>query len=290
MNYKSKRVSAGIGTYTMAKELGVDEEKYKNLERGKLELKGQLLEKFMQTIGKAKEIKFNRMDKMHEINEWVNSGQAAIDVKNTGYSQVEIGNLINASNSAICHLLKDKRGSDDLKEKLYDFVTNPLNKKVEDKKDRKEIKYKTYTLTNNNFIKLKLSNKISKDHTLYKIKEILDNNDITRKELVELSEHSYSNLTRLIGEKYIEESKETRELLYQNLLKKYGTSESEPTEEIVEEKAIEQVIETPVEKTCECACENVHKNEYIDELKEQIFNLKKENIYLKESIKRLFNI
>ena len=46
------------------------------------------------------------------------------------------------------------------------------------------------------------------------------------------------------------------------------------------------------EEKCEDACKCVDRdiNRYIDELKEQIFNFKKENMFLKECIKHLFDI
>jgi hypothetical protein len=44
------------------------------------------------------------------------------------------------------------------------------------------------------------------------------------------------------------------------------------------------------EEKCADASENTKINKYIDELKEEIFNLGKENMFLKECIKRLFDI
>ena len=76
MNYRQKRIASGISLYTMAKELGIGKNKYKEVEKNNLSLTGELLDKFMATIDKAKELNFNRLVKMKKVDEWLASGQA----------------------------------------------------------------------------------------------------------------------------------------------------------------------------------------------------------------------
>ena len=75
MNFKKKRLAAGISKYTMMKELGVDKNKYDKIESGKLQLSGNLLDKFMEVIKNSREINFNRQVKLEKINQWIQSGE-----------------------------------------------------------------------------------------------------------------------------------------------------------------------------------------------------------------------
>ena len=59
MNYKQKRNSKRLDTYTVSKLLGIDEKTYIEVERGYRNLEGNLIDKFMDIMDNAKEIRFN---------------------------------------------------------------------------------------------------------------------------------------------------------------------------------------------------------------------------------------
>lgn len=134
MNYRKTRLEVDLSAYTIAKELGIDEKKYIEVEKGNLHLEGEKMSKFLDVIKRAKEINLNRTIKMSEIDEWIKSGQVLKDIEKTGYSQPEIADLLGYHYTYVNRAVKyHDQVSKDFKEKLYDFVTNPLNKKIEDK-------------------------------------------------------------------------------------------------------------------------------------------------------------
>lgn len=71
MNYRGRRNKANIKFYTMAKELGIDEKTYKEIEDGKRNLEGQMLDKFMNILKRNKEINFNDAIKVNKIDKMV---------------------------------------------------------------------------------------------------------------------------------------------------------------------------------------------------------------------------
>lgn len=133
MNYKKKRNNCRLDTYTVSKLLGIDEQKYIEVEQGYRNLEGELINKFMDIIDNAKNIRFNNKQLERDINEWIESGQAKRDIKATGYEQTEIAKKLNTSPSMLskilCHPNNVLFSS---KYRLYDFVKNPLNKNIED--------------------------------------------------------------------------------------------------------------------------------------------------------------
>lgn len=146
--YQQRRVKAKISPYTMARELGISKEKYMEVDRGQRELEGELVDKFQDIIGRAKEIRLNRMQKMRDIYEWLDSKRALEDIKKMGYNATSLAKQLNISQPTISFLLSNKeRVSDDLKEEVYDFLHNPMNKiiskpdktiKKDDKKEEKQ--------------------------------------------------------------------------------------------------------------------------------------------------------
>lgn len=141
MNYRQKRIASGISLYTMAKELGIGKNKYKEVENNNLSLTGELLDKFMATLDKAKELNFNRLVKMKKVEEWFTSGQARQDMEQMGYTQPTLAQALGAHNTYVNKALIGKeRVSEDFKEEMYDYLHNPLNKNlvVENKGRKKE--------------------------------------------------------------------------------------------------------------------------------------------------------
>ena len=133
MNYKQKRNNKRLDTYTVSKLLGIDEKTYIEVERGYRNLEGNLIDKFMDIMDNAKEIRFNNKQLEQDIDDWIESGEAKEDIKRMGYEQIEIAEKLNTSPSMISKtLLHPNNVQFNTKYKLYDFVKNPLNKNIED--------------------------------------------------------------------------------------------------------------------------------------------------------------
>ena len=90
MNYKQKRNNKRLDTYTVSKLLGIDEKTYIEVERGYRNLEGNLIDKFMDIMDNAKEIRFNNDQLEMDIDDWIESGEAKEDIKRMGYEQIEI--------------------------------------------------------------------------------------------------------------------------------------------------------------------------------------------------------
>lgn len=139
MKYKYKRQKAQIKFYTMAKELGIDEKTYKEIEDGKRNLEGNMLDKFMNILKRNKEINFNDAIKVNKINKMIEDKTLMEKITDLGYTQREVAKKIGTSQATIsCMITKTRPVSDETKIKLYDFITNPLNKKLESDKTQKE--------------------------------------------------------------------------------------------------------------------------------------------------------
>lgn len=139
MNYRGRRNKANIKFYTMAKELGIDEKTYKEIEDGKRNLEGQMLDKFMNILKRNKEVNFNDAIKVNKINKMVEDKTLMKKITDLGYTQREIAKKIGISQGTVsCIITKTRPVSEEVKIKLYDFITNPLNKKLESDKPQKE--------------------------------------------------------------------------------------------------------------------------------------------------------
>lgn len=138
MNYKKKRVKAGLSVYTMAKYMGISEKKYKEIEKKVRPLEGDLLDKFLKGIANAKQIKLDNRIRKIDIDAWFKDDKAKKAIKEYGYSQHDLSKELNIPQSTISKAFNNKEATDDVKEKIYDFLTNPINKTIEtDLKDKK---------------------------------------------------------------------------------------------------------------------------------------------------------
>lgn len=131
MKYKNIRNKHRLDTYTVSKLLGINEKTYVEIEKGYRNLEGNLIDKFMDIMDNAKAIRLNNAQLERDIDEWINSGEALKDIKDSGYSQSKLANKLNITPSVICKMLKGKNSSFNTKCKVYDFIKNPLNKNIE---------------------------------------------------------------------------------------------------------------------------------------------------------------
>lgn len=132
MKYKGIRNRNRLGVYQVSKLLGISEETYKNVEKGTLPLSGEQLEKFKEIMSNSKDIRFNNLQLNKDIDDFVKSGQALEKLKDLGYSKKQLEKVLGLSTFPINTFFNhpEKNMSFDLKLKIYDFLNNPLNKKV----------------------------------------------------------------------------------------------------------------------------------------------------------------
>lgn len=150
MNYKSKRFKSGLSTYTLAKELGVSWKQYKDVENKKINLEGELLDKFLDTIKNAKMIKFNRKQKLMDIRTFIREGKLKDLMAKRNHNGFTLARELDITPQDVTDVLNMKHTSDDMIEYVYDFLNNPLNKNLEEKdeskryeqNDESEISYK----------------------------------------------------------------------------------------------------------------------------------------------------
>lgn len=265
MNYKKKRTKSGLSTFTIAKELGIPEEKYKLVEQGKLNLEKDLLDKFLDIVRRSKEINFNKEAKIIEINEWLRNGQAEKDIKKSGYNKSELSEKLGFNFGYVSHLLKnpDKSVSNDFKEKLYDFVQNPLNKKIFDE----EIKKKKIAIS-----------EVDKWIDSGKAKEDIKNCGVISSEISKMLGHEENYVSNLLRKSIIGKYQEPKKKLYDFVQKLISTSK----ENVEEEK------EKPIKM--EKSFEEIEKIKRLEFLEQQLNDLLKENQFLKDSLRRLFKI
>lgn len=141
MNYRAKRNQKRLSAYTVAKKLGISRQTYIEIEKGKREFEGELLEKWYEIMDNATEVKIERDMRIFEIREFFASGEANKKLKEFNYSKQELAKKINYDNMVIYRCFNnEKQVSDDVKEEIYDFLHNKLNIKIKnDKKETKKI-------------------------------------------------------------------------------------------------------------------------------------------------------
>lgn len=226
MNYKAKRKKAGLTPYMMSKELGIDFNKYQLVEKGKIALEGNLIDKFQEILLNAKMIKFNRAQRMSDIQEYIKDGKLRKDMEVKKYNGQELAEITGISTSEISRTLNGKQTNEDTIERIFDFLTNPINVKVEMKP--------VYDRNKGNFT----------DEEKERYDRIIKENNTSRKEVAEKIGYTVSSINNLFGtNSYISLKCKEKFVEYMNELdnKKKEVIE-EPTTEINEENVVEETI------------------------------------------------
>ena len=139
MNYRAKRRLKGLTAYTVAKELGVDYNKYVEVEKGLRPLESQYVDKFQYILRNAGQLRLAHTQKIQKVKESIIGGSLRKQIKDWGYSHKELGEKLGLSQGAVSNVLTGNMGltSEDTMERIYDFVHEPFNKKLQ-KKDNGE--------------------------------------------------------------------------------------------------------------------------------------------------------
>ncbi len=276
MNYKGRRNRAKLSLYTMARELGMPKEKYIEVEKRKRELPRELLDKFVAITEpqKAREINFNRKQKLRTINEWIKT-EAENKMKEMGYNQCTLAKASGIAQPNISFALAGKQTSDDTKEEMYDFLNNPLNKIVAtEKKTQRGVRPKPKTEE-----QIEIEKWIEKN-AKKKMKAL----KTTVKELADkIGGATYSEVRGII-DSTTKGNLALKIKIYEYLNRDEEEIFEEEKTKIVEAEPIEEIIKTPIEEPIETPTETIHEEPTTIEEKTTIELLIQENEKLKRQV------
>lgn len=282
MNYKKRRIKAGINFYTMVKELGIPEKKYKEVEEGKRNLEGNMLDKFMDIIRRKTEVNINTMIDIEKVNKWITSEDFKKDMKNYGYTQRTLAKELSLGQSTISHAVNGRKGvSDSLKLKLYDFLHNSLNKVIKNKdENKKEVK--------------KSDDKDIKNWVIKNLNKKLKENKISQIKLAKELNVSNSTISHIIcGNNGV--SEKLAKKIYDYFNKKQKNDDMKIPKDFVnkeikidnneqENKKEDKKYQNKDEKEIKKVTININNITTINLLKEKLIKLEKKNEKLKRQI------
>lgn len=282
MNYKGKRLKANLTPYTVARELGIDYDKYLLIEKGKIALESDLLDKFMKIVEpkNARGIKFNRFQKINDLKKKSKDGKLKEMMTSRGYTGTKLAEAIGVSDSEISRCLRygkhSKKINEDTLERIYDFLSNPINTYVE----------KT------NVEKVKGKNNLTEEEKAI-VNKFMEDNNLSREQLAKKIGYVRSTVDNLFGtNSYC--SPKARKKLFDYINK----NKTKTIIEEVNEESQEIIIEIPqeVETTEETTIDPIQKEEpQIEEIPKEekeldytdVIELVKENQLLKQKVSEL---
>ena len=129
MGFWNKRIK---DTKAIAKDIGVEEIKIKELKQVKREIGGETMEKVLNSIKKTKESKIERQMRKAHIFEWYQNTDLTALREKFGYkTQKSLAKELGIAQGTLCVLEAKKKvafcGS---MQKVYDFFQNDFNKKI----------------------------------------------------------------------------------------------------------------------------------------------------------------
>jgi transcriptional regulator with XRE-family HTH domain len=137
MGFWNKRIK---DTKAIAKDIGVEETKIKELKQGKREIGGNTMGKVLTSIEKTKESKLQKKIRQEEILDWYKRTDLAQLRQQFGFKkQKQLAKEIGMSPSTLCQLeLKTKTSYSKSMEMLYDFYKDDFNKNIKEEDEQKE--------------------------------------------------------------------------------------------------------------------------------------------------------
>ncbi len=203
--YKNRRYNSGLSRGDVAHELGISYKKYEDIERGKVKMPNNLINKFNEIITRGKNVnKLTSTQRDVEINEWFNDIRASHngvpkikDLMNEyniatykqlsnllGISLTYLSTTLNASNNNV---------GQNMKARLFDFFHNELNIQPLD-----ELVYHQSSGKNQRDYKLSPDGKIYLDWwNNFDLKKYLKDNNIKQKELAKATGINRSTVCRM---------------------------------------------------------------------------------------------
>lgn len=131
MGFWNKRIK---DTKAIAKDIGVEEIKIKELKQGKREIGGETMERVLNSIEKTKESKLEKQIRKAHIFEWYQNTDITALREKFGYkTQKSLAKELGIAQGTLCELETKKKvafcGS---MQKVYDFFQNDFNKNIEE--------------------------------------------------------------------------------------------------------------------------------------------------------------
>lgn len=132
MNYRTRRSLKKLSRYTVAKNLGVDYDKYVEVERGKRPLEKQYVDKFQEILANASEIKLAHSLRMGQVKEAFKNGTLRKKINEYGYTYSTLAKELGLTQGSISNAFSGnpRLTSDDTMERIYDFLNEPFNKQI----------------------------------------------------------------------------------------------------------------------------------------------------------------
>lgn len=129
MGFWNKRIK---DTKAIAKDIGVEEIKIKELKQGKREIGGETMEKVLNSIEKTKESKIEKQIRKAHIFEWYQNTDLTALRESFGFkTQKSLASELGVSTSTVCELeAKKKKAFSNSMGKIYDFYKDEFNKKI----------------------------------------------------------------------------------------------------------------------------------------------------------------
>lgn len=155
--YRKKRLKKGLSMSEVANALNIDCAKYELIDRGKVKMPKNLIDKFNEIINKGKgEHIIAKLNREELVNKWwdemstkTSYGKYKLNEKMKEFNidtLIELSNLLGwKSQAGICNYLSGKIPiTFNTKNKIYSFFENELN--IQPPKNNKTKKNKTYTI------------------------------------------------------------------------------------------------------------------------------------------------
>lgn len=218
--WKKKREKTGISAYEMAKTLRKEEpnltfDKYIQIEEGKRDMPKSLIEKFMTTINSSKkgDVKMNTLIKKDMVEKWFKENDLDKIIKEYGYEKGKLATVLNISYATLYNALKGKnKVSFEVKEKIYDFFTNELNKIVEPEQRKRKRRTKEEIKMTNESANEETESKEDNIETLKEEKKFSFNTpDNNNDKKTEVDSEFLNNILEIV-KKAVSDEKEKEEL------------------------------------------------------------------------------
>ena len=131
MGFWNKRIK---DTKAIAKDIGVEEIKIKELKQGKREIGGETMEKVLNSIEKTKESKLEKQIRKAHIFEWYQNTDLTALRESFGFkTQKSLASELGVSTATVCELeAKKKKSFSNSMGKIYDFYKDEFNKNIEE--------------------------------------------------------------------------------------------------------------------------------------------------------------
>ena len=131
MKYRQVRYNHKLRAYTVAKELGVDYNKYIEVEKGERPLEQEYVEKFRKIMRDANTIRMNASISIGKAKTELADGTLKKLMEDMGYNQITLAKTMGLRTFHMNAIFCGRSKNEDTIERMYDFLHEPFNRKIE---------------------------------------------------------------------------------------------------------------------------------------------------------------